>query len=79
MSVASTAAAAASFLIARYGLRDFIMGIAKKYPRFRAFDRAIGREGLKFVFLLRLSPLLPFALSNYLVRLACTLSWPLRP
>lgn len=66
VSVASTAAATASFLISRYGLRDYISGVATKYPRFRAMDRAIGREGFKFVFLLRLSPLLPFSISSYL-------------
>lgn len=64
VSVASTAAAAASFLIARYGLREYTLKLASKYPKFRALDRAIGQEGFKFVFLLRLSPLLPFALSN---------------
>ena len=31
-----------------------------------AIDRAIGRDGLKVVTLLRLSPLLPLAASNYL-------------
>jgi uncharacterized membrane protein YdjX (TVP38/TMEM64 family) len=66
VSVAATGAAAASFLIARYGLRDYVAGIATNFPKFRSVDRAIGREGLKFVFLLRLSPLLPFAISNYL-------------
>jgi uncharacterized membrane protein YdjX (TVP38/TMEM64 family) len=66
VSLAATGAAAASFLIARYGLRDYITGIATRFPKFRSVDRAIGREGLKFVFLLRLSPLLPFAISNYL-------------
>jgi uncharacterized membrane protein YdjX (TVP38/TMEM64 family) len=77
VSVAATGAAAVSFLIARYGLRDYVTKVAKQYPKYRSFDRAIGREGLKFVFLLRLSPLLPFALSNYLVLyflLAC-LTW----
>jgi len=66
VSVAATSAAAASFLLARYGARDFIQGLARRYPKFRAVDRAVGREGFKFVLLLRLSPLLPFALSNYL-------------
>lgn len=66
VSVASTAAAAAAFLIARYGLRDYISTYANRYPKFRVMDRAIGREGFKFVLLLRLSPLLPFAVSNYL-------------
>ncbi|GAB0497500.1 hypothetical protein MMPV_008833 [Pyropia vietnamensis] len=66
VSVAATSAAAASFLLARYGARDFIAGLARRYPKFRAVDRAVGREGFKFVLLLRLSPLLPFALSNYL-------------
>lgn len=66
ISASSTIAATASFIISRYVLRDYISNIATKYPRFRAMDRAIGREGFKFVFLLRLSPLLPFSISNYL-------------
>ncbi len=66
VSVASTLAAAGAFLISRYGLREYIERRAQRYPRFRAMDRAIGREGFKFVFLLRLSPLLPFSISNYL-------------
>lgn len=39
---------------------------AAKNKRFAAIDRAISRNGLKFVTLLRLSPLLPLAASNYL-------------
>lgn len=66
VSIASTLAATASFLIARYGLREYIINLASRYPRFRAMDRAIRKQGFKFVLLLRLSPLLPFALSNYL-------------
>src|SRR5206468_12667832 len=34
-------------------------------PRFAAIDRAIGREGLKIVLLVRLSPIFPFTLLNY--------------
>ena len=33
--------------------------------RFAAIDRAVGREGRKIVFLLRLSPVFPFNLLNY--------------
>ena len=35
-------------------------------PKWRAIDKSIAREGFKVVLLLRLSPLLPFALSNYI-------------
>lgn len=66
VSVSATAAAAASFLIARYALRDKIKGVADQNPKFAAIDNAIGEDSFRVVALLRLSPLLPFALSNYL-------------
>jgi uncharacterized membrane protein YdjX (TVP38/TMEM64 family) len=46
--------------------RDRIQEIANKNAKFKAIDKAIGRNSLKIVTLLRLSPLLPLALSNYL-------------
>ena len=66
VSVASTLAAALAFLIARYLARDAVERLARNNPRFAAIDRAIGKEGWKVVALLRLSPLVPFSLSNYL-------------
>lgn len=66
VSISSSLAAGVAFLIARYSLRDFVSKIAGKFRKFQAIDRAIGKEGFKFVFLLRLSPLLPFSISNYL-------------
>jgi uncharacterized membrane protein YdjX (TVP38/TMEM64 family) len=66
VSVSATAAAAASFLIARYALRDKVKDIADQNPKFAAIDNAIGEDSFRVVALLRLSPLLPFALSNYL-------------
>jgi len=66
VSLASTAAAALAFLIARYAARDKVAGLAKDNKKFAAIDRAIGKDSFKVVLLLRLSPLLPLALSNYL-------------
>jgi uncharacterized membrane protein YdjX (TVP38/TMEM64 family) len=66
VSIASTVAAAVAFLIARYLARGAVERVARKNPRFAAIDRAIGKEGWKVVALLRLSPLVPFSLSNYL-------------
>ena len=36
------------------------------FPKFAKIDKAIGKEGFKLMLLLRLSPVFPFALSNYL-------------
>jgi uncharacterized membrane protein YdjX (TVP38/TMEM64 family) len=57
--------ASMAFLVARYLLRQNIEEATKKNPRFRAIDEAIGKNGWKIVGLLRLSPLIPFNLSNY--------------
>ena len=42
-----------------------MLELAEKNNNFKAIDRAIGKNGFKVVTLLRLSPLLPLALSNY--------------
>src|SRR5437868_3391037 len=57
--------ASLAFLVARYLLRENIEEITEKNPRFAAIDEAIGKNGWKIVGLLRLSPLIPFNLSNY--------------
>ena len=46
----------ASFLIARYAARGWVEKKIEGRPRFQAVDRAVGREGMKVVALLRLSP-----------------------
>lgn len=66
VSIAGTLAATASFLIARYFARDRIMKLAQNNKKFLAIDKAIGADGFRVVTLLRLSPLLPFSLGNYL-------------
>jgi uncharacterized membrane protein YdjX (TVP38/TMEM64 family) len=75
VSAASTVAAALAFLIARYFARAGVERLAKKDARFEAIDRAIGKDGWKVVALLRLSPLVPFSLSNYLYGLTSVKFW----
>jgi uncharacterized membrane protein YdjX (TVP38/TMEM64 family) len=57
--------AAGAFLIARYLARGAVEKKIEEKPRFQAIDRAVGMQGLKIVFLLRLSPVFPFNLLNY--------------
>jgi uncharacterized membrane protein YdjX (TVP38/TMEM64 family) len=54
-----------SFLVARYLARSAIEKRLAARPRFRAIDRAVARQGLKIVFLVRLSPVFPYNLLNY--------------
>jgi uncharacterized membrane protein YdjX (TVP38/TMEM64 family) len=63
--VAATLGASAAFLISRYLVREAVARRLEQDPRFAAIDRAVGREGRRIVFLLRLSPLFPFNLLNY--------------
>ena len=39
-------------------------------------DKAIGAQGAKLIFLLRLSPIIPFNLSNYFYGLTAVRFWP---
>lgn len=59
-------AAGISFAIGRTLLRDYVEGVLQDFPKFQKLDKAIGKEGFKLMLLLRLSPVFPFALSNYL-------------
>ncbi|MEO8089894.1 MAG: VTT domain-containing protein [Gemmatimonadales bacterium] len=62
--LAATLGAAAAFLVARYLARDYVErrigtgSLAK-------VDRALARQGLRLVFLLRLTPVVPYNLLNY--------------
>jgi uncharacterized membrane protein YdjX (TVP38/TMEM64 family) len=63
--LAATLGASAAFLVSRYLVRGFVERRLAGNERFAAIDRAIGSEGRKIVFLLRLSPVFPFNLLNY--------------
>lgn len=54
-----------AFLVSRYVARGWIEHRLAGNRRFAAIDRAVGEQGLRIVFLLRLSPAFPFVLLNY--------------
>ncbi|KAK8545911.1 hypothetical protein V6N12_026720 [Hibiscus sabdariffa] len=66
VSISGTVAASIAFLIARYFARERILKLVEGNKKFLAIDKAIGENGFRVVTLLRLSPLLPFSLGNYL-------------
>jgi uncharacterized membrane protein YdjX (TVP38/TMEM64 family) len=76
VSAGSTSGAALSFVVARFIARDKVEAIAKGNEKFRRIDNAIGKQGAKLVFLLRLSPVIPFNLSNYFYGLTSVKFWP---
>lgn len=61
----ATLGAVAAFLVSRHAARRQVERRIGADPRFERLDRAVGRAGLKVVFLLRLSPIFPFTLLNY--------------
>ncbi len=65
VSLGSTLGATLAFFIGRYLARDAVRRAVGRNEKFAAIDEAIGREGWKIVGLLRLSPLVPFSMSNY--------------
>jgi uncharacterized membrane protein YdjX (TVP38/TMEM64 family) len=67
--IAATVGSTLAFLVARYAARGAIEQRLARSDRFAAVDRAIGGQGLKIVFLLRLSPVFPFTPMNFLLGL----------
>ena len=56
-----------AFLISRYLIRDIVARRIAANPRLHAIDRAVGDDGRRLVFFLRLSPVVPFVASNYVL------------
>lgn len=63
--VGSTLGACGAFLVARYVARRAVERRLDENERFERIDDAVGRQGLKIVTLMRLSPVFPFNLLNY--------------
>lgn len=67
VSLGSVAGACVAFLLGRTLARDWVDQKVSGNTRFKALDEAIGKSGLKVVFLTRLSPLFPFNMLNYMM------------
>ncbi|WOL15773.1 hypothetical protein Cni_G24554 [Canna indica] len=66
-SVGATLGSVAAFLLGRTLGRSYVISKMNDYQEFQAVATAIQRSGFKIVLLLRLAPLLPFCLLNYLL------------
>jgi uncharacterized membrane protein YdjX (TVP38/TMEM64 family) len=65
----AVAGSSLAFFVSRYLARPWVESWAGRHPRFAAIDRAVASEGTRMVFLLRLTPLVPFTILNYLLGL----------
>lgn len=62
---AGTLAACIGFFIGKTVLRSYVEGVVAENPQFAKLDAAIGKDGFKLLVLVRLSPIFPFSLTNY--------------
>ncbi|WP_416897533.1 MAG: TVP38/TMEM64 family protein [Minwuia sp.] len=65
--IGATLGAGMSFLAGRYLARERVRRLIADRPKLRAVDQAIKEEGWKIVGLLRLSPVVPFSLQNWVL------------
>lgn len=66
-SIGSTIGCTAAFLVGKTIGRSYVASKLNDFPQFQAVSIATRRSGFKIVFLLRLVPLLPFNMLNYLL------------
>jgi uncharacterized membrane protein YdjX (TVP38/TMEM64 family) len=59
--------ATSAFLLGRFAIRDAVQDWSSKYKLMRAIDAAITAQGKRIVTLLRLSPVIPFNVFNYVM------------
>lgn len=64
---AATLGALAAFGVGRSVARGWVAGLVERSPRLRAVDDAVGEQSFQVIVLLRLSPLVPFNLLNYVL------------
>jgi uncharacterized membrane protein YdjX (TVP38/TMEM64 family) len=73
--VGGTVGSTCAFLLGRYGARRLVERRLADMPRFAAIDRAAAAQGWWIVFLLRLSPVMPFNVLNYALGVTRISAW----
>jgi uncharacterized membrane protein YdjX (TVP38/TMEM64 family) len=73
--VGATIGSTCAFLLGRHGARRLVEVRLARMPRFAAVERAAAAKGRRIVFLLRLSPVVPFNFLNYALGLTTMSVW----
>eukprot|EP00535_Pseudo-nitzschia_heimii_P001047 CAMPEP_0197188254 /NCGR_PEP_ID=MMETSP1423-20130617/17522_1 /TAXON_ID=476441 /ORGANISM="Pseudo-nitzschia heimii, Strain UNC1101" /LENGTH=343 /DNA_ID=CAMNT_0042640049 /DNA_START=46 /DNA_END=1077 /DNA_ORIENTATION=- len=73
--VGASLGATASFLLGRYLFRGWVGVLTEKYTIFKALDNALMDKGLRIMVLLRLSPIVPFNVLNYMAGVTGVQLW----
>lgn len=73
--IGSTLGSTAAFLLGRHVARRLVSKRLAAMPRFGAIERAVSLRGRRIVFLLRLSPVVPFNVLNYALGLTTISAW----
>ena len=73
--VGSNIGANIAFVLSRTILRERVLRWVEDYPGFIGVSDAVGQGGIKIILLLRLSPVLPFTVINYLLGLTSITHW----
>jgi uncharacterized membrane protein YdjX (TVP38/TMEM64 family) len=63
--IGATLGSSAAFLLGRHGAGRFVARRLASMPRYLAIEQAVMARGARIVFLLRLSPVMPFNVLNY--------------
>ena len=64
--IGAFASAIVAFLLGRYLFHDSVRRLSTRYTLFEALDIALAEKGLRIMCLLRLSPITPFVVLNYI-------------
>ena len=73
--IGATLGSTAAFLLGRHVAREIVERRLARMPRVEAIERAVSARGRRIVLLLRLSPVVPFNVLNYVLGLTTISVW----